>query len=107
MAGLINGVGGIWLWMGGEKREDRIQKTEYRMSNDEVRSFDFATLRSGCLTRDCLGPAGVAMTSLKRFLRSLRSVGMTRGTGARNKEAPPAGGGANQRSWANLALDGG
>jgi hypothetical protein len=47
VAGLSNGVGGIWLWMGGEKREYRIQKTEYRMWNDEVISFDFATLRSG------------------------------------------------------------
>ena len=33
--------------MGGEKIEDRIQNTEFRMANDEVRSFDFATLRSG------------------------------------------------------------
>jgi len=31
----------------------------------------------------------------------------TRGTGPRNEEAPPKGGGANQRSWVNLALDGG
>jgi len=37
VAGLTDGVGGICLWMGGEKREERIQKTEFRMSNDEVR----------------------------------------------------------------------
>jgi hypothetical protein len=43
------------------------------------------------------------MTSLKRFLRSLRSVEMTRRPGVRNEEAPPTGGGANQRSWGNLA----
>jgi hypothetical protein len=30
-----------------------------------------------------------------------------RGTGVRNEEAPPTGGGANQRSRRNLALDGG
>ena len=35
--GLINGVGGIWLWMGGEERRERTQKGEYRMSNGEVR----------------------------------------------------------------------
>jgi len=46
-AGLTGGVGGIWLWRGGEKIEYRIQNTEFRMSNDEVRSFEFATLRSG------------------------------------------------------------
>ena len=37
VAGLTKGVGGIWLWMGGEEREERIQNTEFRMSNDEVR----------------------------------------------------------------------
>jgi hypothetical protein len=35
--------GGIWLWMGGEDIEYRIQNTEFRMANDEVKSFDFAT----------------------------------------------------------------
>jgi hypothetical protein len=34
--GLNGGVGRIWLWMGGEKKEDRIQKTGFRMSNGEA-----------------------------------------------------------------------
>ena len=36
-----------------------------------------------------------------------RGVDRTRGTSVWNEEAPPTGGGANKRSWANLALDGG
>ena len=59
--------------MGGEEIEDRIQNTEFRMANDEVRSFDFATLRSGCLTRDCLGPSGLAMTrGVRKWISDLR-----------------------------------
>ena len=41
------------------------------------------------------GEASLGTTSLNRFLRSLRSVGMTHETGVRNEEAPPTGGGAN------------
>jgi len=50
------------------------------------------------LPRLATGPGGLAMTSLNRFLHSLRSVGMTHDTGSRNEETPPAGGGANQFS---------
>ena len=50
-----------------QKTEDRIQKTEYRMSNGE-----------GRLPRPPTRPGGLAMTSLNRFLHSLRSVEMTR-----------------------------
>ena len=28
VAGLTNGVGGIWLWMAGQEREERIQNVE-------------------------------------------------------------------------------
>jgi hypothetical protein len=33
--GLSNGVGGIWLWMGGEEREFGIQNSEDRIQNVE------------------------------------------------------------------------
>jgi len=61
-------------------KRDYENKSAFGVQKNKAKSKPISnaeTAYSACRTRDCRGPAGLARTSLNRFLRSLRSVEMT------------------------------
>ena len=63
-------------------KRDYENKSAFGVRKNKAKSKPISnaeTAYPACRMRDCRGPGDLVMTSLNRFLRSLRSVGMTKG----------------------------
>jgi len=81
------------LGQGEGGREDRTQKTEYRMSNGEVRSFDKLRMTCVRLPRPC-GPRNDEFSGAKN--RTLQDYGLSQGGGAYGLDGEDCQEGKNQ-----------